>query len=100
MDSKKTSVNFKGSKVNFLEDMGIETHGASSAYVITYTPFFRNVVRKELEEIDDSVHIVKKISDGLSIITSQNVQKEFFNKVLELDPENVRAKEGLSKLNM
>ena len=25
--------------------------------------------------------------------------KEYFNKVLELDPENVQAKEGLSRLN-
>jgi len=86
MDSIEQNFESRKSDISFLENVGIETGDASSAYIVTYTPYFKNVARRELEEIDDSVHVASRISDGLALITSKKDQSLFLEKVNSESP--------------
>ncbi|HQK83765.1 MAG TPA: tetratricopeptide repeat protein [Atribacter sp.] len=56
---------------------------------------FNLVINKHPEFIDAYIGLAEAYSKK----GDQEKAKEYFNKVLELDPENVQAKEGLSRLN-
>lgn len=56
---------------------------------------FNLVINKHPEFIDAYIGL----AEAYGRKSDQEKAKEFFNKVLELDPENVQAKEGLSRLN-
>ena len=56
---------------------------------------FNLVIDKHPEFIDAYIGL----AEAYGRKSDQEKAKEFFNKVLELDPENVQAKEGLSRLN-
>jgi tetratricopeptide (TPR) repeat protein len=56
---------------------------------------FNLVINKHPEFIDAYIGL----AEAYGRKGDQEKAKEFFNKVLELDPENVQAKEGLSRLN-
>ena len=86
MDSIEPNFESRKSDISFLENVGIETGDASSAYIATYTPYFKNVAKRELEEIDDSVHVASSISDGLALITSKKDQIDFLEKVSSESP--------------
>jgi 23S rRNA (cytidine2498-2'-O)-methyltransferase len=81
MDFKEPNFDSRKSNVNFLENVGIEKMDASSAYIVTYTPYFKNVAKRELGDIDESVHVARKISDGLALITSQKDQNDFLEEI-------------------
>jgi len=86
MELKEPNFNSKGSDLSFLEDVGIETSKASSAYIITYTPYFKNVTKRELQEIDNSVKVRENISHGISLVTSEKQQGEFLNEINSQSP--------------
>lgn len=56
---------------------------------------FNLVINNHPEFIDAYIGLAEAYSKK----GDQEKAKEYFNKVLELDPENVQAKEGLSRLN-
>jgi tetratricopeptide (TPR) repeat protein len=56
---------------------------------------FNLVINKHPEFIDAYIGL----AEAYGRKSDQEKAKEYFNKVLELDPENVQAKEGLSRLN-
>ncbi len=73
-------------ELSFLKDVGIETEGSRSAYIITYSPFFKNIVYKEIEDVDVTVLVRKKISNDISLITSGENQEKFLKKINENTP--------------
>ncbi len=82
----KTPHDSSDCKMDFLRKVGVETEEASSAYIITYTPYFKNVARREVQGIDDSVKVGKKISDGLALITSIEPEDRFLDTLNEKSP--------------
>lgn len=86
MDFIEPNFEYRKSDLSFLEDVGIEIADASSAYIATYTPYFKNVARRELEEIDNSVHVARRISDGLALITSRKDQNDFLEEIKSESP--------------
>ena len=71
--------------LSYLEEFGVETEGVSSAYVVTYTPYFLKSVKNELNSIDESVK-VKPIADSIALVTSTTPQDKFFKEVQEESP--------------
>lgn len=86
MDSKDTRFDSSRCDVSFLKNVGVEPVGASSAYVVTYTPYFRNVAKRELEGMDASVRVARSISDGLTLITSKKGQSDFLEEISSESP--------------
>lgn len=86
MDSKEPNFDSRKLDISFLEDVGIETGDASSAYIVTYTPYFKNVAKRELGDIDESVHVARNISDGLALITSEKDQSDFLEEISSESP--------------
>lgn len=86
MDSKEPNFDSRKSNLRFLENIEIETNDASSAYIATFTPYFKNIAKRELESIDKSVHVAKNISDGLALITSEKEQCHFLKDINSKSP--------------
>ena len=55
-----------------------------SAYIITFTPYFKNILKAELTDLDKSVYFDKDISDSIALINS----KKSFSKVFDLYKKN------------
>ncbi len=72
--------------ISFLGKEGIETEGKSSAYIVTFTPYFKNVAKKEIEQLDSSVKFEKFITEGLVLATSKKTNEEFVKKITEDTP--------------
>lgn len=73
-------------KISFLKKEGIETEGKSSAYIVTFTPYFKNVAKKEIEELDSSIKFEKFVADGLVLATSEKTNKDFVGKMSKDTP--------------
>lgn len=86
MDSKDNTFYESKDVMLSLERRGIETEGSSSAYIITYTPYFKNVAAREVASIDDSIKVRRDISDGLALITSEEPQDKFLDILNENPP--------------
>lgn len=76
----------KVSTVDFLEKVGIESEGKSSAYIVTFTPFFKNTSRREMEALDSSYKVEKVISDCISLVSSEHMYDEFTHNIVENTP--------------
>jgi 23S rRNA (cytidine2498-2'-O)-methyltransferase len=72
--------------ISFLEKNGIETEGKSSAYIVTFTPYFKNIAKKEIEQFDPSVKFEKFITDGLVLATSKKTNEEFVGRISKDTP--------------
>lgn len=72
--------------ISFLEQVGIETKGKASAYMVTFTPYFKNVARREITSFDPSVKVERPISDSIALVTSQEPNEEFIPKMKEESP--------------
>lgn len=66
-----------------LEKFGIETEKMSSAYIVTYTPYFKSSVKRELSNLDESMQ-VKPLTDNISLVASY-LDNDTFVKKMELD---------------
>jgi len=53
-----------------------------SQFIVTFTPYFKKSVVKELYAIDDSVSVTRVFSDGIILIDSLKDKKEFIIELL------------------
>jgi len=72
--------------ISFLEEVGIETEGKKSAYMVTFTPYFRNVAKREIINFDPSIKFEKPISDSIALVTSEENNKEFISEMKNSSP--------------
>jgi 23S rRNA (cytidine2498-2'-O)-methyltransferase len=73
-------------KISFLENLGVESEGKSSAYIVTYTPYFEKSVKKEIYGIDPNFNTEKKFSPSNALITSQKPEDVFIEELKESSP--------------
>lgn len=72
--------------ISFLEGVGIETKGKASAYMVTFTPYFKNVAKREMADFDSSVKFEKPISDSIALVSSGMPNDEFIGEMKEKSP--------------
>lgn len=72
--------------ISFLEGVGIETKGRASAYMVTFTPHFKNVARREITAFDPSAKFERPISDSIALVTSEEPNEEFISKMQKESP--------------
>ncbi|HBB64573.1 hypothetical protein A3K02_02445 [candidate division WS6 bacterium RIFOXYD1_FULL_33_8] len=72
--------------ISFLEGVGIETNGKASAYLVTFTPYFRNVARREITDFDSSIKFERPISDSIALVTSAKPNEEFIEEMKKESP--------------
>ena len=63
--------------ISFLEGVGIETKEKASAYMVTFTPYFRNVARREITDFDSTIKFERPISDSIALVTSGKPKEHF-----------------------
>jgi len=87
MDKKKLLIiTAHPDNISFLERVGIETNGKSSAYIVTFTPYFKNVARKEIADFDSSTIFEKQISDSIALVTSAKQNEDFIEDMKKKSP--------------
>lgn len=57
-----------------------------SKFIVTYTPYFRKNMIKELLSIDENINIKKVFSDSTLLLESELNRDEFINKLIEQSP--------------
>lgn len=57
-----------------------------SKFIITYTPYFRKNMIKELGNVDKGIKVEKVFSDSILLINSEMNNEEFVNKLLNQSP--------------
>jgi len=70
----------------FLKNVGIETEGKSSAYIITYTPYFEKSVKKEIYSVDPNFDTERKFSPSNALVTSQKPGDIFIRELKKSSP--------------
>lgn len=73
------------SSLSGLKDFYVKADEISSAYVVTYTPYFKNIVKKELSLIDKSMKM-QPIIDSIALATSTTSQNKIFKAIQEESP--------------
>lgn len=59
-------------------------------FVVTFTPYLKKSVFRELARVDDSVSVAKKISDGILLIQSEKEESDFLNELLKINPTFIK----------
>lgn len=72
--------------ISFLGGVGIETKGKASAYIVTFTPYFKNVARREMTGFDQSIELGRFVSDSIALVTSKETNEDFIRKMKEASP--------------
>jgi len=85
MDTEKANMEIDNT-ASFLEGVGIESEGKSSAYIITYTPYFEKSVKKEAHKIDPHFITEKEFSPSKALITSEKPQDLFVKELKDSSP--------------
>jgi 23S rRNA (cytidine2498-2'-O)-methyltransferase len=85
MKNNKVEMNTKDD-VSFLKNVGIETEGKSSAYIITYTPYFDKSVKKEIYQIDTHFDSEREFSPSATLLTSVKPREAFIEGLKESSP--------------
>jgi 23S rRNA (cytidine2498-2'-O)-methyltransferase len=85
MEKTEPTVN-TNRKISFLENVGIEAEGKSSAYIVTYTPYFEKSVKKEVYDIDSNFNTEKEFSPSKALITSMKPGNIFIEELKESSP--------------
>ena len=57
-----------------------------SSYIVTFTPYFKKSVLRELQSIDNNIEIIKKLSEGISLISSNLDKKVFLGNLRKSRP--------------
>ncbi len=57
-----------------------------TTFIITFTPYFKKSVLKELGKVDKKVQIVKKLSESIFLIESSLDNKVFFKRLRKVKP--------------
>lgn len=82
----ETEVSRDNEDISFLEEVGIETDGKASAYLVTFAPCFRNNARGEIKNFDPSAKFERTISDSIALVTSAKQNREFIQKMQKESP--------------
>jgi 23S rRNA (cytidine2498-2'-O)-methyltransferase len=73
-------------KRNIVKKVRVPYEGKSSAYIVTYTPYFEKSVKKEIHNIDPNFDIEKKFVPSKVLVTSRKPGDIFIEELKESSP--------------
>ena len=67
-------------------------------YIVTFMPYFKKIVIKELKKIDENLNIITEFTPEIILIETSKTQKDFTNDLLESNPIFIKHIAPASKI--